>query len=102
MLVIGAKHELGEKAYLITVFSFGFHLVGKCSAEIFQPLTVLPTVKQYFVHHDKQLACPVGIELAAEVLVGVERNIVLEDNFQKVQKRTFTRISLFGHKQKNW
>ena len=101
MLVIGTKYELGEEAYLVTVFAFGFHLVGKRGAEIFQPLAVLPTVKQYLVHHDNQLACPVGIELATEIFIGVECHVVLEDGFQKVQERAFARIPFFGDKQKD-
>ena len=78
MLVVGAKHELCEEAYLVTVFPFRLHLVGKSGAEVLQPLAVLTAVEQYLVHHDKQLSRPVGIELAAEILVGVERHVVLE------------------------
>lgn len=28
VLVVGTQHELGEEGYLVTVFTFGFHLVG--------------------------------------------------------------------------
>ena len=48
-----------------------FHLVGKCGTEVLQPFAVFPTVEQHLIHHDKELPCPVGIELAAEILVDV-------------------------------
>ncbi len=54
ILVIGTQHELGEEADFVTVFSFGFHLVGKCGAEVLQPFAVLPAAQQHFVHHDKK------------------------------------------------
>ncbi len=40
VLVVGAKHELGEEAYLVTVFPFRLHLVGKRGAEVLQPFAV--------------------------------------------------------------
>ena len=97
MLVVGAKHELGEEAYLVTVFAFRLHLVGKRGTEVLQPFAVLTAVEQYLVHHDEQLARPVGVELAAEVLVGVERHVVLKYGFQEVQERAFARVPFFGH-----
>ena len=101
MLVVGAKHELGKEAYLVTVLTFRLHFVGKSGAEVLQPFAVLAAVEQHLVHHDEQLSRPVGVELAAEVLVGVERHIVLEYGFQEVQERAFTRVPLFGHEQKD-
>ncbi len=81
ILVVGTQHELGEECYLVTVFAFGFHLVGECGAEVFQSLAVLPAAQQHLVHHDKEFPCPVGIELAAEILVGVECHVVLKQGF---------------------
>ncbi len=101
MFVVGAQHELGEEAYLVTVFAFGFHLVGKRGAQVLQPLAVLTAVEQHLVHHDEQLASPVGIELASEVLVGVECHIVLEDGFQEVQERAFARVAFFRHEKQD-
>ena len=45
--------------------------------------------------------CPIGIELAAEVLVGVERHVVLENGFQEVEERAFARVPFFGHEQQD-
>ena len=101
ILVIGTQHELGEKADFVTVFAFGFHLVGKCGAEVLQPLAVLPAAQQHLVHHDKEFTCPVGIELAAEVLVGVECDIVLKQGFQKIQKRAFACVAFFRYQQQD-
>ena len=28
ILVVGAQHKLGKERYLVTVFAFGFHLIG--------------------------------------------------------------------------
>ena len=42
ILVVGTQHEFGEERNLVTVFAFGFHLVGECGAQILQPLAVLP------------------------------------------------------------
>ena len=53
------------------------------------------------VHHDEQLARPVGIELAAEILVGVERDIVLKHGFQEVQERAFACVALFRYQQQD-
>ena len=41
----------------------------------------------------KKLASPIGIELTAEVLVGVECHVVLEQRFQKVQERGLASVS---------
>ena len=59
ILIVGTQHEFGEECNLVTVFAFGFHLVGERGAEILQPLAVFPAVEQHLVHEDKQLACPV-------------------------------------------
>lgn len=97
ILVVGTQHELGEKGYLVTVFALGFHLIGECGAEVLQPLAVLPAVEQYLVHHDKQFTRPVGIELTAEILVGVERDVVLKHGFQKVQERAFACVTFLRY-----
>ena len=89
ILVVGTQYELGKESYLVAVFAFGFHLVEECGAQVLQPLAVLPAAQKHLVHHDKKFPCPVGIELAAEILVGVESHVVLEQGFQKVQKRAF-------------
>ena len=101
MLVVGAQHEFGEERNLVTVFAFGFHLIGKCGAEVLQPLAILPAVEQHLIHHDKQLASPVGIELAAEILVGVESHIVLKKGFQKVQEGAFACVAFFRYQQQD-
>ena len=41
MLVVGPQHEFGEERNLITVFAFGFHLIGKCGATIYDVLIAL-------------------------------------------------------------
>ena len=50
---------------------------------------------------DKELAGPIGIELAAEILVGVKSHVVPEKGFQKVQEGTFARVTLFRHQQQD-
>ena len=92
---------VSEERNLVTVFAFGFHLIGKCGAEVLQPLAILPAVEQHLIHHDKELASPVGIELAAEILVGVESHIVLKKGFQKVQEGAFARVAFFRHQQQD-
>ena len=101
ILVVGAQHEFGEERNLVTVFAFGFYLVGKCGAEVFQPFAVLPAVEQHLIHHDEQFASPIGIELAAEVLVGVKSYIVLKEEFQKVQECAFARVAFFRYQQQD-
>ena len=92
---------VSEERNLITVFAFGFHLIGKCGAEVLQPLAILPAVEQHLIHHDKELTRPIGIELAAEILVGVESHIVLKKGFQKVQEGAFARVAFFRHQQQD-
>lgn len=99
IFVVGTQHELGKERYLITLFAFGFHLVGECRAKVLQPLAVLPAVEQYLIHHDKEFPCSVGIELAAEILVGVESHTVLKEGFQEVQKGAFARVAFFRYQQ---
>ena len=50
-------------------------------------------LEQYLINHDKQFAGPIGIELTAEILVGVECYIVLKEGFQKIKKCTLARIA---------
>ena len=45
ILVVGTQHELGKERYLITVFAFGFHLIGQRGTEVLQPFAVLPAAK---------------------------------------------------------
>ena len=99
ILVVRTQHEFGEECYLVTVLAFGFYFIGKCGAEVLLPLAVLPAVEQYLIHKYKQLACPVGIELAAEVLVGVESHIVLKQGFQEVQERAFACVAFLRYQQ---
>ena len=101
ILVVGTQHELCEESYLVTVFAFGFHLVGESGAQVLQPLAVLPAVEQHLIHKDKQLPCPVGIELAAEILVGVERHVVLKQGFQKIQECAFARVTFLRYQQQD-
>ena len=101
MLVVGTQHEFGEERNLVTVFAFGFHLIGKCGAEVLQPLAILPAVEQHLIHHDKELSSPIGVELTSEILVGVESDSVLKQGFQKVQERAFACIAFFRHQQQD-
>ena len=71
-----------------------------CRTEVLQPFAVLPAVEQNLVHHNHQLPGPVRIELTAEILIGIECDILLEHSFQEIQKRTLARIPLFRHKKK--
>ena len=50
-------------------------------------------------HHDEQFPCPIGIELAAEVLVGIERHIVLKMAFRKFRNVLLPVLRSFGHQQ---
>lgn len=79
ILVVGAQHELGEETHLLAVAPFGLHLVVIGGAEVFQTLGVLALVEKHLVHYDYQLAVPIIVELATEVLVGVERDISLKE-----------------------
>ena len=85
----------------IRFLSEPLHKRKKRGAQVLQPFAVLTAVEQHFVHHDEQFAYPVGIELASEILVGVECHIVSEDSFQEVQKRTFARVAFFRHEQQD-
>ena len=65
-------------------------------------MTELKLAFDRLIHDYEQLASPICIELTAEVLVGIERNVVLEQRFQKVQERGLACVPLLRHKQKNW
>ena len=43
-------------------------------------------IEQHFINHNKEFASPIGIELTAEILVGVECYIVLKEGFQKIEE----------------
>lgn len=94
--------ERNEKIICLTVFDgqsgkieeVSFHLVREGGAEVLQPLGILPATEQHLVHDNQQLASPIGIELTAEVLVGVECHVVLEQRFQKVQERGLACVPL--------
>ena len=80
-LVIGTHHKLGKEVDFVTVFTFRLSLVSLGCAQVLQPFRILTPGQQSLVNHHKQFTRPVGIEFAAEVLVGVERSIILEYGF---------------------
>ena len=99
VLVVWTQYELGEEGYFRAVFPFGFHLVIESGAQILQPLAVFPAVEQHLVHDNEQLSGPVGIELAPEILIGVECHVIPEYGFQEIKERTLARVPLFRYQQ---
>ena len=85
--------NLAKKEISFLSLALGFHLVRECGAEVLQPLGILPAAEQYLVHDYEQFASPIGVELTAEVLVGVECHVVLEQRLQKVQERGLACVS---------
>ena len=101
ILVVGAQYELGEEAHLLAVAPFCLHLVVVGGAEILQTLGVLALVEQHLVDHDDEFAVPVVVELAAEVLVGVEGHVCLKEHFKEVEESGFSGVALFRYKKQN-
>lgn len=99
ILVIGTQHELGKEAHLLTVASFGLHLVVAGSAEVFQTLGVLALVEQHLVNYDYEFAVPVVVELAPEILVCVEGDIRLKEQFEEIEEGGFAGVALLRHQQ---
>ncbi len=99
--VVGTEQKLAEKRGLYTVFSLGFTFELKSGTQVFQSFAVLLFVKQHFFYADKQFVCPIGIELASEIFVGVEGHVFPENIFQQIQKSRFSGVSLFGQQQNN-
>ena len=97
ILVVGTQHELGEETHLLAVASFGFHLVVACGAEILQTLGILALIEQHLVNHDYKFAVPVVVELTAKVLVGVERDIRLKEQFEEIEEGGFARVALLRY-----
>lgn len=85
----------------MAVLLFGFDLVVESRAEVLQPFGVLAFVQHHLIHNNQEFGSPVLIELAAEVFVGVERDIILKDGFQEVEKCGFTRVAFLRYKEKN-
>ena len=91
-LVVGTKDELGEEFNLMSILLLGFDLVVECRAEILQTFGVLTFIQHHLIHDNKKLGSPVLVELAAEIFVGVERDIILKDGFQEIEECGFTRL----------
>ena len=70
----------------MSVLLFGFDLVVERRAEVLQTFGVLAFVQHHLIYNNQELGGPVLIELAAEVFVGVERDIILKDGFQEVEE----------------
>jgi hypothetical protein len=43
--VVGTQNKLGEEIHFLTVFAFGFRLVGKGGTQILDALGIFPAVK---------------------------------------------------------
>ena len=76
-------------------------IIGTLRICLLYTSAVLPAAQQYFVHHDKEFPRPVGIELAAEIHVGVECQVILKQGFQKVEECTFACVELLRHQQQD-
>ena len=92
-LVVGAQDELREELNLVAVLLFGFDLVVESRTEVLQSFGVLTFVQHHLVNYNEKFCGPVFIELAAEIFVGVERDIILKDCFQEVEECGFTRVA---------
>jgi hypothetical protein len=97
IFIIGTQNKLGEKIHLVTVFSFGFHLVRNSGTQVFDTFRIFPAVKQGFIHTDNQFVRPIGIELAVKIFVGVECPVAGKDGFKKIQESGFACIPLDGN-----
>lgn len=100
-LVVGTQDELREELNLMAVLLLGFNLVVESRAEVLQPLGVLAFVQHHLIHYNEKFCGPVLIELAAEVFVGVERDIILENGFQEIEECGFTCVTFLRDKQQN-
>lgn len=80
--IVGTQQKFAEEGSFRPVFPFGFALELESGTQVLYPFGILLFVEQYFFDADKQLAGPIGIELAAEIFVGVECHIFPEDVFQ--------------------
>ena len=94
ILIVGTKYKLGKEAHFLAVASFCLHLVVVGGTEILQSLGVLALVEQHLVNYDDEFAVPVVVELAAEILVGVERDVCLEQQFEKIEEGGFSSVAL--------
>mgnify|MGYP005882768367 CR=1 FL=1 len=79
---------------LYFVLTFRLNLIEACGAQVLDTLGVLALAEQSLVHADEQHARPVGIELAAEILIGVEGHIVPEPQMEEVHEGGLARIPL--------
>lgn len=84
--VVGTENELGKEIDFLSVLTLCLHLVGLSRAEILQAFRILPATQQHFIHNDEQLASPVCIELAPEILIRIKSGIVLKDGFKEIQE----------------
>ena len=100
-LVIGTQDELRKELDLVAVLLFGFNLVVESRTEVLQSFGVLTFVQHHLIHYNEKFCGPVLIELAAEVFVGVERDIILKDGFQEIEECGFTCVTFLRDKQQN-
>lgn len=101
ILVVGTQYEFSKETHLLTVAPFGFHLVVVRCTEILQTLGILALVEQHFINHDYEFAVPVVVELTAEVLVGVECDIRLKEQFEEIEEGGLTCVALLRYQKQN-
>jgi hypothetical protein len=100
-LIIGTEDEFGEEFDLLSIFSLCFHLVAQCRAEVLQAFGILPAIQKHLVNHYQQFACPIRVELAVEILVGVEGDVVLEHSLQEIKEGRLAGIAFLGYQEKD-
>ena len=100
-LIIGAENEFREELDLLSIFSLCFHLVAQCRAKVLQAFGVLPAIQQDLVYHNEKFAGPIRVELAVEILVGVESDVMLEHCLQEIQEGRLPGIAFLGYQKKD-
>src|SRR5690606_25334772 len=69
-LIVAAEDELAEELDLPLILALSLKLVDIGSAQVLDALGELFLVEKDFIYAYQQLVCPIGIELAAEAVIG--------------------------------
>ena len=79
MISVYTDKNCTDESLLIENFALKANEATEIPVNIPAYVDVYKRQEQYLINHDKQFAGPIGIELTAEILVGVECYIVLKE-----------------------
>jgi hypothetical protein len=97
IFIVAAKDELAKELDLPFILALGLQLIDIGRAQILDALGQLFLIEKHLVDADQELVRPIGVELAAETVIGEVGHVVVEHYLQPFKKCTLACGPFLGY-----